>query len=309
MKQRRGEHSVNLKEIAQRSTTKDDIALRIEEGERLARLRREADSRRRRAKWATVFLLAALAGAGYWRYSQRQVSPREEVVNSPTPTPETFVAGVSFEDKEVEARPQDGYILTTATIKRADGNTLDLYTYDFYSNQFLYNSEVLADPEAMKKVLSGFRSQKELRERLAKSWVLIFAGASCEGASQVNMTLSGDRVLTIKRMMSDELKIPTLGYWGLPVGEYVRVPEEQRPWCKESAHQKGTPRELWLEGQRRLIMVVITPHTPVPPEDVRKSLKELTDAFYEHDFLPSDYELSSKPENMPARLDQPKGTT
>jgi hypothetical protein len=292
LKHKKEYESVNLHEVAQQSSIKDDVILRIEEGKRFRQLQRE-ETRRRQLRLVAALALSFLiiSGVGYLSYRQFSKTPKG-IAEQPTPTP------ISNTEITLVGRPaiytgDDRYKLTKATLNVPDEGSLDLYTYDFYSNKFLKGQVVLTDQPALEDVLKSFRDEKELRDRLEKSWVLIFAGASCEGTDDCNLELSGCRVKAVTRMMVQRIGVACQGYWGIQAGEYKKNPPGDLRCEDKPSRAISDADDKWLEDQRRLIVAIITPNYAVRKEDEDRAINRLVVAFYDHDLLPGGYQYGS----------------
>jgi hypothetical protein len=293
----REQDTVDLNEMAKRSAIKEDVILRIEEGKRIEQLRLEEARHRRRVNALILLccLLLVMSGGGFLVYklffSQSSTLPNQIATNSGQPPL------MSVGEKMVEAT--NDYVLTRMVINTLDKGSLDLYTYDFYSNKFLRGKAVMTDPEALEKIFKSFRNDEKLRKRFEQSWVLIFASASSENSETHNLDLSSKRVNRVFQMMTQDAGLSCLGYWAIRAGEYKgTLPEEisRSDDEQELLFSKMSPqhKEEVLAPQRRLIVAVITPHQPVPPSEFDNYVTFLSDEFYKQNLLPDGYQYTLK---------------
>jgi len=287
------QHAVNLNEMAQRSATKDDVILRIQEGMRVEQLQLEAQRGRKRSQAVALIICLLLISIGLiaiYSYVGERFKNQAKVPND-NPTL-AFHATVSSKTIEVAVY----YVLTKASLDTNEG-PLDLYTYDFYSNRFLKNKEILTDPNLMKDIFAGFRTNDELRQRIEKSWVLIFAGASMEGSESYNLALSCERVRAVARMMVKDAGISSGGYWAIRAGEYKgtngegisRNDQEQETFL---SHLTPQQKEDQLAPERRLIVAIITPHYRVSTGSEDGKMTLLANEFYRNKLLPDGYQYT-----------------
>jgi len=318
LKEGRERPSLDLNDLARLSSTKDDIVLRIEEGIKLEEKKRreqewewlgaEAERRRRARRLALlaalVVLLPLLAGVYWW--ANRSPDRQPVVFNRPTPqaAPTGPPADSELINKSVNTS-NDAFVLKRATLVTKEVGTHDVIIYDFHNNKFHWDDTRLVDLGAFDEALAGYRSDAEMRDVYRRSWVLIFAGASCEGTSDHNLTLTQERVKAVTRLINEKVKTQPLGYWGLRVGEYVKAEPEQLEWCKDGAHEPDSDKEKWLEAQRQLTLVIITPREKVQRGDAEdKMMVKLAPMLYEHNLLRDDYMYSAADNRAePARID------
>jgi hypothetical protein len=300
---------VNLHEFVQRGAVKDDIVIRIEEGKRLERLQLEAIRLQRRRKFrmsAALFLSAlTIMVVGFLGY-RGIISPFNGVTGQPSPAP-PVATGVILIDKKINNEP--GYQIVKATLSTPDYGAVQLYVYNFYANTFLKDKDLLTQPEKLENVLRVYHDEDEPRKRMAKSWVLIFAGASCEGTNEHNLKLSNDRVEAVTRRMMN-LGIRNQGYWGIRAGEYIKVPSEELYRCRDGQIEPTDKAgKEWLEQQRHLVVAVITPQITVPPDQEDRAINLLADSFYELGFLRDEYQYTVAPNRTSATRSDLKRAT
>jgi hypothetical protein len=269
--------SIDLEEVAKAGAPKEDIAYRIEEGKRIKELRRTLARRRLVRLRLVVILGIGVLGAGgysgYWIYTRHAAK---------TSNPPALAAEFSFH--VVEAMVLENYKMRKAAITIPAVGDLDAVAYDFDSHRFLKGKAVLDDQEALKKTLV------ELREELQNSWILVFAGASFEGTSALNLGLCRQRVNAVARMMASDIGISNARYWAIRAGEYKQKGTSLSE--KDEDRLAAEMGEKALAEQRRLIVIAIKAHNPVVEGDANRTMSVLVKSFYDQEFLPVNYDYS-----------------
>lgn len=296
VKKEREAHSVNLQDIAERGTPKEDILLRIEDNRRLVQQERVVFQQRLLARRLKVLALLVLIGfSSFFAYRYYTRPPQIVIPQGQLPVPAPDTISVTVGDPST----LDNYVLKKAVVNLPATGVFDVYAFDFDRHTFLKGKTVLTEQSVLKQTLDGLltdtnlqRVDGDLQKKLPDSWAFIFAGASFEGYERDNIQLCRERVKAVACMLKSA-SIANLGYWRLAAGEF-KSGESGKPSLsdKEENRLAGELKEEGLIPQRRLLVLFVAPRT-APPQAaaVTSTVTALTGLFYDHKLLPTDYKL------------------
>ena len=171
---------------------------------------------------------------------------------------------------------------------------VQIYDFDSYYYQQGEN-DVTSEPLISTLLLTH-------RKDFAEAWVVIFAGASFEGATSKNLDLCRCRVWNMASFISRQ-GIINRGYWSIPAGEF-RLRESSPDDSAEDdpeieAEEEEEARRLGDAGlarQRRLLVVTVKPLQQVTGDTSQTNLNEVVEALAGRGLLPANYDnRSSKP--------------
>ncbi len=287
LKANREADTLNLQKVAERGAPKDEIIQRIERDKTLDEQRINFARQRRlrsRLRAAAVTLLTLAVASGLYYYFAFLRPP------GPGPSPAESQGGVTVTKEQ--PIPSENYVLKKAAVVIPGTGTFDVQAYDFFSNKFLRGKEEVADPQALRAALTELQTLLSQQGKLRNSWVLVFAGASFDKNADTNLVLCNRRVDSIICIMSKELGISGLGYWKIPAGEYrAGLPNQPAPSEEEEEEIAKRMDENDLASQRRLIVLFVSPREAVPQDAGQRVMSTVGEALYDHDLLPSSYEL------------------
>lgn len=266
---------------------KEDIALRIDEIKR-----RDAEARRRKLVRVigSVFLslvsISLIFGV-YWWMTKRPSVP-------------SAIRQTESSIGKVEESVFEYGKLKETEVKLTDGNRFPIRIFDFDVYYYLQGQDHVVDETKFVNVLNIHK------ENLTQGWIVIFAGASYEDDQYENLGLCRRRVSAVAELMLQKAQINSLGYWGIPAGEYRLVEKATQGQCVEDEKNIELEEEVQakklkdeeLRKQRRLIVTVVTP----PPQLAASSeskLPEVIKVLVDQGILPANYDCGR---TKPARL-------